>query len=188
MCGPVDRCCCCYPAHIGVRLKLNSIDNKIMKLTIRNEILTHLNVARFIAAFCTILELGGVIYNTIILAENNQSFILTIGHDMPNYKAYMAGIICGYIVIIAANLILIYGSMKDNRSPIDEMIKSNVLPDGFLFPGCSWTWSLWLPASSEPSPSLSGSPLSSQSLSLPFSPRRHLFAELFCFTGNHYWM
>ena len=108
-----------------------------MKLTIRNEILTHLNVARFIAAFCTILELGGVIYNTIILAENNQSFILTIGHDMPNYKAYMAGIICGYIVIIAANLILIYGSMKDNRSPIDEMIKSNVLPDGFLFPGCS---------------------------------------------------
>ena len=73
---------------------------------------------RFIAAFLTILELGGVIYNTIILSENNQSFILTIGHDMPNYKAYMAGIICGYIVIIAANLILIYGSMKNNRSYI----------------------------------------------------------------------
>ena len=90
---------------------------------------------RFIAAFLTILELGGVIYNTIILSENNQSFLLTIGHEMPNYKAYMAGIICGYIVIIAANLILIYGSMKNNRY-IDQMIKSDIPPDGFLFLGC----------------------------------------------------
>ena len=71
---------------------------------------------RFIAAFLTILELGGLIYNAIILAENNKSFVLTIGDDMPHYNAYMAGIICGYIVIIAANLILIYGSMKNNRS------------------------------------------------------------------------
>ena len=57
-----------------------------------------------------------MIYNAIILAENNKSFVLTIGDDMPHYNAYMAGIICGYIVIIAANLILIYGSMKNNRS------------------------------------------------------------------------
>ena len=95
--------------------------------------LIYLYFNRFIAAFLTILELGGVIYNTIILAENNQSFILTIGHDMPNYKAYMAGIICGYIVIIAANLILIYGSMKNNRSSIDAMIKSNVSSSRWFF-------------------------------------------------------
>ena len=111
MCGPIDRCCCCYPAHIGVR----SVVPKCHKDNFAR-IKNYLYFARFIAAFLTILELGGVIYNTIILSENNQSFILTIGHDMPNYKAYMAGIICGYIVIIAANLILIYGSMKNNRS------------------------------------------------------------------------
>ena len=52
---------------------------------------------------------------------------------MPNYKAYMAGIICGYIVIIAANLILIYGSMKNNRSFIDQKIKSNVLLSRWFF-------------------------------------------------------
>ena len=67
-----------------------------------------------------------MIYNAIILAENNKSFVLTIGDDMPNYNAYMAGIICGYIVIIAANLILIYGSMKNNRSFLKmETIRSS---------------------------------------------------------------
>ena len=82
--------------------------------------------SRFIAAFLTILELGGLIYNAIILAENNKSFVLTIGDDMPHYNAYMAGIICGYIVIIAANLILIYGSMKNNRSFLEmETIRSS---------------------------------------------------------------
>ena len=89
-----------------------------MSISFSKETYIYLYFTRFIAAFLTILELGGVIYNTIILSENNQSFILTIGHDMPNYKAYMAGIICGYIVIIAVNLILIYGSMKNNRSCI----------------------------------------------------------------------
>ena len=39
-----------------------------------------------------------------------------VDDDMPHYNAYMAGIICGYLVVIAANLILIYGSMKNNRS------------------------------------------------------------------------
>ena len=67
-----------------------------------------------------------MIYNAIILAENNKSFVLTIGDDMPHYNAYMAGIICGYIVIIAANLILIYGSMKNNRSFLKmETIRSS---------------------------------------------------------------
>ena len=84
-----------------------------------------LHFSRFIAAFLTVLELGGLIYNAIILAENNKSFVLTIGDDMPHYNAYMAGIICGYIVIIAANLILIYGSMKNNRSFLEmETLRS----------------------------------------------------------------
>ena len=49
----------------------------------------------------------------VMLSNENLPFSPEI---LPHYNAYMAGIIGGYIVIIAANLILIYGSMKNNRS------------------------------------------------------------------------
>ena len=45
MCGPVDKCCCCYPARVGVK---------------------------FIGSILIVLEVGGLIYNTIIIAENNE--------------------------------------------------------------------------------------------------------------------
>ena len=42
---------------------------------------------------------------------------------MPSYNAYMAGIICGYILIIGVNIILIHGSVKSNRFTIIGITK-----------------------------------------------------------------
>ena len=105
MCGPVEKCCCCYPARVGVKI---------------------------IASILIVIEVGGLIYNTIIIAENNlvrltkydivkliliivKSFRETIGGNMPGFAVYLTGDICGYLLAIFVNIILIYGSAIDNR-------------------------------------------------------------------------
>ena len=53
MCGPIEKCCCCFPAKVGVN---------------------------FIGGILIIVELGALIYSTVILKINNkvrELFIMT---------------------------------------------------------------------------------------------------------------
>ena len=43
-----------------------------------------------------------------------QSYKDVIGDDMPGYSVYLAGEICGYLLAIATNFILIYAATKLN--------------------------------------------------------------------------
>ena len=45
MCGPIEKCCCCFPAKVGVK---------------------------FIGGILILVELVGVIYITVILSKNNK--------------------------------------------------------------------------------------------------------------------
>ena len=45
MCGPIEKCCCCFPANVGVK---------------------------FIGMFLIAADIAGMIYSTIILHINNQ--------------------------------------------------------------------------------------------------------------------
>ena len=45
-----------------------------------------------------------------------KSFRETIGENMPGFAAYLASDICGYLLAIIVNIIMIYGSAVDNRS------------------------------------------------------------------------
>ena len=45
MCGPIEKCCCCFPANVGVK---------------------------FIGIFLIVVDISGMIYSTVILHINNQ--------------------------------------------------------------------------------------------------------------------
>ena len=45
MCGPIEKCCCCFPANIG---------------------------AKFIGMFLIAVDISGMIYSTVILHINNK--------------------------------------------------------------------------------------------------------------------
>ena len=45
MCGPIEKCCCCFPATVGVK---------------------------FIGMFLVLVDISGMIYSTVILHINNQ--------------------------------------------------------------------------------------------------------------------
>lgn len=60
-------------------------------------------------------ELGFLIYAIVTLVKNNAAFQDTIHEDMPGYSWYMTGIILGFILFLACNILLIYGSSKNNR-------------------------------------------------------------------------
>ena len=112
MCGPIETCCCCFPAKVGIN---------------------------FIGGILIFVEIGGLIYSTVILRINNkvkqkfsvflyfslrrpsaipllfQSFHEVSDHDLPGYSWYMAGAILGFIIFLLCNVLLMYGSSKNNR-------------------------------------------------------------------------
>ena len=45
-----------------------------------------------------------------------QAFHEVLDEDMPGYAWYMTGAILGFILLVAANILLVYGSSKNNRS------------------------------------------------------------------------
>jgi len=88
MCGPIEKCCCCFPAKVGVN---------------------------FIGGILIIVELGALIYSTVILKINNKSFHEVSDHDLPGYSWYMAGAFLGFFIFLMSNILVIYGSSKNNR-------------------------------------------------------------------------
>ena len=45
-----------------------------------------------------------------------QSYLGSLGENLPGYRSYMAAIISAYVLAITLNIVLIYGSVKNNRS------------------------------------------------------------------------
>ena len=115
MCGPIEKCCCCFPAKVGVK---------------------------FIGGILILVELVGVIYITVILSKNNkvpmefktcmccsiqirhfQAFHEVLDTNLPGYSAYMTGAIMGFIILVGCNLLLIYGSTKNCRHSHLRLLK-----------------------------------------------------------------
>jgi len=88
MCGPIEKCCCCFPANVGVK---------------------------FIGTFLILADISAMIYSTVILNINNKAYHETLGRGMPGYTWYVVGEIFGYIILILTNIALIYGASKNNR-------------------------------------------------------------------------
>ena len=140
MCGPIEKCCCCFPAKVGVK---------------------------FIGGILILVELVGVIYITVILSKNNkvpmefkicmcysiqirhfQAFHEVLDTDLPGYSAYMTGAIMGFIILVGCNLLLIYGSAKNCRHSHLRVLKipfyltHRINTDTTSFPGWLSIWSL----------------------------------------------
>ena len=121
MCGPIEKCCCCFPAKVGVK---------------------------FIGGILILVELVGVIYITVILSKNNkvpmefkicmcysiqirhfQAFHEVLDTDLPGYSAYMTGAIMGFIILVGCNLLLIYGSAKKLQALTFACVENTILFD-----------------------------------------------------------
>ena len=148
MCGPIDRCCCCYPAHIGVRSK-----HKISR-EFTNFYHTHHNLSISFSKETYIYFIFHQVYRCI--SDYSRAWWGDLQHNHPfreqpvlhpHHRARYAQLQglhgrhhmrlhCHHRRQLDPHLRI---NEKQQVLYIDQMIKSNVLPDGFLFLGCSST-------------------------------------------------